>query len=305
MSNLKDSDPKAHEAAKTQEERAEDIAYTINHALSCGATDIFVQPFASAWIDTKIQEEKIPKWLKWIQNIFEKHDHHHHGHDHHHHDHHHVHKPSLWENTKHWGTGEILGDAGAVPLTIMVQRMFPGFMHGMRTMLEPIAGGLFRNGARRDARHWATQHGVSADAPETKAKEEALYEHEISHLPQAVVWNAFSIPINLGSQYMLAPKGQKPHWFNLVVGKTFGALVSNTALIGGRAMAPEAFNEWDRFNSKHLIRPATKVIGGVFGVDEKTADRIADKEDKMRGASNNWQARLQSEDTTPESGRDV
>lgn len=298
-------DAKAHEAAKTQEERAEDIAYTFNHALSCGLTDIFVQPFASAWIDTRIQEDKIPKWLRWIQNIFEKHDHgdHGHGHDHHHgHHHDHNHKPSLWENTKHWTTGEILGDAGAVPLTIMVQRMFPGFMQGIRNIIEPVAGGLFHNGAKRDARHWARQHGLSPDSPEAKQKEHALYEHELSHLPQAVVWNAFSVPINLGSQYLMAPTCNKPRIFNLVVGKTFGSLVSNTALIGGRAMAPEAFNEWDRFNSKHVIRPVTRTVGGIFGVDRDTVDRVAKKEDELRG--DDWRTRVAQEPATePEPGR--
>ncbi len=285
--------PKEQEAQKDKQQRVEDIAYTLNHAISCGVTDIFIQPGASAWIDTKIQEDKIPNWLRWVKHLFEDHSHHHHGKGEHCADatHHHVHKPSLWENTKHWVMGEIIGDVGAVPLTIWMQRSFPGFMQTMRRTLEPLAGGAFHNGAKRDAKKWAIDQGYAPDSPEAKAKEAQLYEHEMSHLPQAVVWNAFSIPINLGSQWLFAPAHNKPHPFNLIVGKTFGAVISNTALLGGRAVAPEAFNEWDRWSSRTILQPTMNMTGRILGLDQKTTDEVMSKEHEHR----DWQKRVREE----------
>lgn len=290
-------DPKAHEAAKTEEERAEDVAYTINHAISCGVTDIVVQPVASVLATTLVHEDVLPKWMHWITNIFENHEHHSHGHGHDHGSHcghtDHAHGPDdrtkwqritarlksefqfkkLFGNLGHWAGGEVAGDAGGVIPTIVVQRMAPGFMQGMRNVLEPIAGGFFASGARRDARHWGARHGLGADAPEVQQKEAALYKHEIDHLPQAVVWNVFSIPINF-----LTQKFMLKHKFTLgefIIGKTFGTFFSNSVLIGGRGMAPEIFNKWDRWNSEHILRPVLNGPGQLLGIDKKTADRVA------------------------------
>lgn len=313
-------DADAQEKAKTREQKAEDIAYTVNHAISCGTTDIFVQPFVSAAVVTAIQSNKLPRWLHWLENIFEKHDHGHHsdGHAHAHnhanaHSHHehnaacgHTHghdhsapakKQSLWKqllhNAQHWLFGEVVGDVGGILPTIWVQRTFPGFMHGIRRVLEPVAGGVFRNGAERDARHWGQKHGFDADSNEVKQKAAALYEHEVSHLPQAVVWNAFSIPINYAAQVGMAlyRKQPVPNWKEFAVGKTFGFLISNGVLLGGRAIAPEKFNEWDRINSQHVIEPTMRKIGGILGIDHKTVDKIAKENASLRGDT--WQAREQ------------
>jgi hypothetical protein len=290
------SDPSAHEAAKTPEERAEDIAYTVNHAISCGLTDVFVQPFASAGIVTLAEEKKLPKGLRWLEHIFEKHDHGH-GHDDHH-GHHHAKQSfgsKLWHNAKHWAFGEVVGDVGGIIPTVLIQRNFPGFMQGVRNVLEPVAGGVFHKGAHRDARKWARHHGYAADSPEARAKEVALYEHEMSHLPQAAVWNATSIPINyLAQAGLAASKGHSlPRIGEFAVGKVFGTVLSNSVLIGGRALSPESFNEWDRWDSKHVIRPVIRTVGGLFGVDEKTVDRMEAKEEKLQG--DDWKSRVEKQ----------
>ena len=348
-------DARELEAEKTRQQRAEDIAYTINHAVSCGVTDIFVQPGISALVTKADQDGKLPKWLTWTKNIFEEHDHgadghkdgHGHGHDHDHpHTHIHAndckhehsaefnlggkakkaasgfhceevpkvnvaslteelgktsaltdHGHSFSENVVHWFTGEIIGDVGAVPLTIGVQRMFPNFMHSMRNTLEPIAKPMFMWGADRSAKDWAKHNGFAADASETIEKKQAMYEHEISHLPQALVWNCFSFPINLTAQFFMFDKKPKDIPM-MVVAKTFGAVFSNTALIGGRAVIPDSASQWDQWSGKNIVIPTTKAVGGLFGVDSETVDRVAKKQAEAEGHSG-WKSREEKKRAEP------
>jgi len=287
------------EASKTQAERAEDVAYTLNHAVSCSVTDVLIQPPIGAWVQEVAEHGKLPDSLRWIPRIFESHDHHggegkhdegNHHHDEHcheeHHDHdshdNHAHGTGFLKHAGHWFLGEAAGDVGAVPLTILVQRHAPGFMHGLRKALEPAAGPFFRKGAHRDAGKWARQRGILVNGPEAKERENMIYEHEISHLPQAVVWNMFSVPINLATQKI---SGSKASWGVLVTGKVFGSVISNGLLIGGRVIAPESFERWDRFSSKHAVVPLAKAVSGVFGVDKKAIEREAAQEtdDKWSG----------------------
>jgi len=160
----------------------------------------------------------------------------------------------------------------------------------MRKLLEPVAGGFFMGGAKRDAHHWGKRYGLADDSPEVQKKQAALYEHEISHLPQAVMWNAFSIPLNYAAQWTRSKmRGEKMSLGKFVIGKTFGSLFSNTVLIGGRGMAPELFNQWDRANSRHVIKPILKTIG----LDEKSIDEAQAREARERG--DDWQSRIERE----------
>jgi hypothetical protein len=91
------------EQRKTEQQRAEDIAYTINHSLYCTLTD-FLNPPINAATDG---------WLRWLMPGC-GHDHSKDGGNHHHHDHehphehgatckhHHHHEPpkSRWEKVK-------------------------------------------------------------------------------------------------------------------------------------------------------------------------------------------------------------
>ncbi len=291
------------ERGKDPMEKASEWAYTINHAVSCGTTDIFIQPYIGKWVTDAVHEHRMPTGLRWLESIFEKHDHgpgHNHGpekkHEHgpgcghdHDHGHGHDHEPTLKNNAAHWFGGEFFGDVGAVPLTVMVQRFFPGMMHGIRRLLEPVAGGFFRRGAQRDAQRWATRQAqpVGDDAIVTKAQQ--LYEYEMDHLPQAVVWNAFSVPINVFAQKRM---GSSLRWQEILLGKTFGSMVSNGLLIGGRAMAPNTFHRWDMFNSEKIVAPATRKISHLFGADDKTIDTVLEKQrEHGHGA---WQDRVQA-----------
>ncbi len=301
------ADPKSREHAKSREEKASDIAYTVNHSISCGTTDIFVQPVAAVAATTLAHEELLPKWLHWITHLFE----------HEHHDHeeelvhaadatkwqrvwarvkHEVQWKNLSANLGHWATGEVAGDVGGILPTVAVQRLFPGFMQGMRKVLEPVAGGFFRQGAARDARHWGRHHHLAADSAEVKQKEDALYQHELSHLPQAVMWNVFSIPINYVTQWAMARShGEKFSLGTFIIGKTFGTLFSNTVLIGGRGMAPELFNDWDRINSRYVIKPVIGAISGVTGDD--TLARVHAEEEKLKdGTAHSWKERVEKPD---------
>jgi hypothetical protein len=301
MKQFPPKSPSEKETSKTQAERAEDVAYTLNHAISCSITDVMIQPPIGAWVQEVAEHGKLPEGLRWIPHIFESHDHpegvEKHAEEHHHHDEHcheehhhesqdaHAHGTGFLKNAGHWFLGEAVGDVGAVPLTIMVQRHAPGVMHGLRKMLEPIAGPFFRKGARRDAGKWAIQQGVAVNGPEAKERENLIYEHEVSHLPQAVVWNIFSVPINLATQRL---SGSRASWGVLATGKVFGSVVSNGLLLGGRAVAPESFEKWDRFSSRHAVVPVAKAVSGVFGVDKRSIEREAaqEEDDKWSGRVN-------------------
>jgi len=266
--------PAEYEAHKTREEQAEDIAYTINHALACTVTD-FIDPFVG-----NLTQKYLGKRISigcGHDHSGDSHDHHHeehhehglqcdHGHgDEHHHDHH------AGGNLKHWWMGEVAGDFGAVPVTIAFQRFAPGFMDGIRRVMEPILGPLFHNGARRAARNWAIEQNMQVDSEACKEKEKQIYDHEVRHLPQALIWTVSSVAINLATQKSLGNKG--PLW-QLAIGKAVGASISAGLVVGGRGLAPEAAHKWDRFTSRKLFLPATKTIGKLFGVDEKDFDSM-------------------------------
>lgn len=330
--NDSNDSPEAFEARKTKQERAEDIAYTINHALACTLTD-FIDPYVGNWT-----QDYLGKRI----SIGCGHDHsgdgayHAHsvtcnhvlpiidgGHDdpshgfsckpagehvhgpgcnhnkplidlgtgdhtpppapepHVHsascnHDHHHDHPPAPKSQLKHWIIGEFVGDFGAVPVTIAFQRFAPGLMDNIRHVAEPILGGAFRLGAKFSARSWANKEHVATDSQACKDKENEIYEHEVRHLPQAVVWTAASIGINLATQRVLG--NNAPLW-QLAAAKATGASISAAAVVTGRAFAPQTARKWDQFTSKNLFLPATKALGGLAGISSEDVDRMAQKED--------------------------
>lgn len=284
-------------------EKASEWAYTINHAISCGLTDVFIQPYVGKWVTDAIHYDRLPPGLHWLHRIFEKHDH---GDHHDHHDHsngacaHHPHeKLTLGNNLSHWMGAEFVSDVVAVPLTVMTQRFFPSFMHGIRSALEPVAGGLFRRGAERDARHWARRQTEPVSAEQVVQKAQELYNYEMDHLPQAAMWNAFSVPINVISQKAL---GNRLDWRTILIGKTFGSLVSNGMLIGGRALAPDAFHHWDRWSSKNVVNPTTKIVGKLFGIGGDTVDKVAAERARMEQGMG-WQGRVSEVPPTLEVAR--
>lgn len=293
---------------KSKQERAEDVAYTLNHAISCGATDIFVQPLAATLAASMAQQQLLPRWMQWLPKLFE-------------HDEGvatsalktstNLSSKARWSevwgtvreqmkprnfgrNLMQWGVGETAGDAGGIIPTIMMQRFFPGFMDGMRQKMEPWAGGFFQKGAARDAVKWGRKYGFEPGSPEVRAKETELYDHEMRHLPQAVMWNCFSIPINFATQRMFGKPGEKITLPTFIVAKGFGTLFSNSVLLGGRAAAPEMFIAWDRWNSEHIIKPVLNGPGRLLGIDKKTADRVLS--DSHDDRPREWRERVHRED---------
>ena len=302
--------PQEFERKKTEEQRAEDIAYTINHSLYCTLTD-FLNPPINAATDGYL------RWL--IPGCGHDHSkdgghHHEHGETCSHHHHHDEISGTRWEKVKRasanafskerfieYAKGEFIGDFGAVPLTIGVQRYFPNFMNGVRKLTEPVMRPFFNYGIEQSSKRWAKEHNVNISSPEYTAHKQAVYDHEMNHFPQAVVWTGFSLGLNTAYQ-MYADKSPIPFAEKLALksGSVLsGVLVTAGVVVAARAMAPHKVREFDQWTSSNVILPATKVVGKAFGVDEQTVDRMAEKEKHFSEKGSNWKERVSSNSTTP------
>lgn len=321
--------PQARERAKSREQRAEDIAYTINHSIYCTLTD-FINPPVNAATDN---------WLRWLIPGC-GHDHSKDGHapaahadapvlprgqvhaavqahvhgPHCNHgpalvtlgvpaakpaphvcSHGHIHMPAhatRWEKVKfatrhafsrerfiQYAKGEFIGDFGAVPITIGMQRLFPGVMQALRSVAEPVMKPLFRWGVERSSREWAQTRGVDPGSEAYRQHVNGVYEHEMSHFPQAMVWTAASLGLNVGYQ-MHADKTPLPLLEKAALKSASvlsGVLVTAGVVVAARALAPHRVREFDQWTSSNFILPSTKVVGKIFGVDEAAVERMAAK----------------------------
>lgn len=264
------------EAAKSDLERMEDIAYTVNHAIACSATD-FIDPFVG---------NATQKWLGKRFSIGCGHDH---GHMHdgscasHSHEHNH-------SNLGHWWLGELAGDFGSVPVTVAIQRYAPGVMNGIRKGAEVIAAPLFRASATRAARREATAFGAIADEQAIANRADAIYEHEMKHLPQAIVWTASSVALNVGIQKL---SGNTAPLWQITAGKLTGVSFSTGLTLGVRALAPASVQKWDSLASEKVYLPVTKKVSKWFGVEEQSVERMAEKERAHKAPE--WAARIEKE----------
>ncbi len=269
-----------------EREQAQDIAYTINHALACTATDL-IDPYVGNLTQT---------YLGKRFSVGCAHDHGAQDHDGHVHEHSHDHAHSAGPHAEshdrlgHWWVGEAVGDFGAVPLTVAAQRYFPGVMNGMRAAMEPLLGGFFHAGAERSSARWARQHGIRTDSQDYRDHVEVVYRHEIDHLPQALMWTASSVVLNLCTQKALGNDG--PLW-HMAAGKTVGAGISAGLVVGGRGIAPDAAEQWDTFTGERIFLPATKMLGRIFGVNEEDVERMKEKQKRLDGAP--WSQRIASD----------
>lgn len=338
--------------SKTDKERAEDIAYTLNHSVYCTLTD-FLNPPINAATDN---------YLRWL---FPGCGHHHapgeHGHDHHNHDHacshdHHAHdhspnahgdhhshnghdhsRPSQhvhhcehhghahehrsanansrWKRVKQatryafskerfieYAKGEFIGDFSAVPLTIGVQRYFPGFMASIQDVTEPLVRPLFRWGINRSTAQWAKAHGIDNNSQEVKDQQNKIYNYEISHFPQAIVWTGFSLGINTAYQ-MTADKTPIAFLSKLSLkgaSVLSGVLVTAGVVVAARALVPGKMQSLDDWTSEHAVLPATKAIGGLFGVKHEDVDRMTEKKKNLDATPASWTKHIESEDNPHE-----
>ncbi len=270
------------ERDKTPEQQAEDIAYTINHAVSCATLDLLGGSPAGSWFSERFFRIGC-------------------GHQHH------------WTD---WLKGEVLGDVAAVLPTIATQQYVPGFMRALEGGLEYTAGWAFKGGADSAARQWAKDHGKSSWDPETRAYATELYKHEVSHLPHAFLWTVYSLPISAlfvtamgihdhcdgdhekeakgstcGSVHGsgCASKAHAHHhrhppkesfgkrWRGNVFHTINGKIMSSVVLLGARALFPDKAKQWDSWASQTVYYPATYGISALFGIDKETVDRAIER----------------------------
>jgi len=218
--------PEIKEALKTEKEKAADVAYTLNHTIICTATD-FIDPF--------------------VGNFVQKH----------------LGNASQLENC--W-KAEVIGDFGAIPLTVGMQRLFPSVMEGAKKILEPVFSETFRKSAEKEGKIWAVRHGYSIDSQKYKDRVDRIYNYELNHLPQALMWTVSSIALNISSQKWLGNIAPISHIF---AGKIGGAALTSAIAIGGRSLFPYKAEKWDKFVSEKLLLPVEEKTEEILGLEEK------------------------------------
>lgn len=300
------SKAKAEEKQKSGSQKAEDIAYTVNHAIACTVTDVlspFIGNYTQRYLGRRIEigcghDHSAPtppaslppeeaqsavsrlsgKGLgkgmftgllgsdiasegayKRLKPAF---------------------APAVPQsNLKHWWVGELAGDFGAVPVTVLMQRMFPGVMHAIRVVAEPIAKPLFRAGAERSTRIWAEENQIARNSDAYTAHKQEILDREMSHLPQAFVWTASSAALNLAAQRLSGNKGDLSH---LIAGKLAGSATSSALVVGFRGLAPHQAYTIDRLTSRHVFEPLAQSINGTKGNDSWQDRVVADRQNVSR-----------------------
>jgi len=243
--------------SKSREQRAEDVAYTINHAFACTATDL-----ASPYVTHTI-----------LSKLFHKHSH-----------------------VGDWFVSEGVGDFAAVPVTIAIETHAPRFVNGLRKVMESTLGWAFRKSAKREAHAWAVRHALRSDSAESKDKEQQIYHYEIDHLPQAMVWTATSFIFNIATEQLFHEHlhkghdhGHQPLW--AAAGALLGGKLFSTALVvGTRAGFPDKAHQWDSFAARKVFAPATKTVSRLFGVDTRAVERMERQQEEAEGTS--WEQRV-------------
>lgn len=190
-----------------------------------------------------------------------------------------------WRGARNWFVGEAIGDVGAMVVTIPVQRVLPGVMDSMRSVLEPVAGGFFRRGAKSAANRWADKHGMARDSQEVVDRARELYEYEMRHLPQMAVWTLSSIGLHYGVMRFLER--------DITVGqfarqKAATSAITAGLVFGARAMSPDRAHKWDQTMGGKVVVPITKKIGRVFGVEERDVDDFHRRQAEQENKPSSW-----------------
>lgn len=255
--------PKEREKQKNELQRAQDIAYTINHAVVCTVADVFGAP-----VNALTQ-----KYLG-ASPIGCNDPSHNHGK-----------KPKrgFMSYLGHVAPAEIAADVAAVPITIAIQRMFPGFMAGLSKTLEPLFGDIFKIGAKAGGKSWAKKHGLDPNGPEAKEKANEIYRHEADHLAQAGVWTAAAFGLNVGIQHtserIRPPKIGRPQTLKeLIVGKGVGSTITSVALVTFRGFMPSLAERSDDYFSRKVFIPLSRKLSGWFGLSKDTIDTLEQQE---------------------------
>lgn len=148
---------------------------------------------------------------------------------------------------------EVIGDAVAVPFSVMMQRAFPRFMSRLRNFGEWAQGGLFRKAARKRAVVWGMENGFDANSKQVFEKQKEIYEYEVDHLPMAYTWTISSMFFNsISSKTIGGSKASfKSHLFANVLGVTT-TFLGVTAL---RTIFPERAAKADEWTKRNVFDP--------------------------------------------------
>lgn len=265
------------EQGKTARARAEDIAYTINHAIACTTLDTLntpVEVLTQKYLGRKLSISICPGCLSG------EHGGGFHGIE------------EGWAKpAARWLAAEWAGDwLGVIP-TVAMQRYAPGVMEGIGRGLTYALGPVFRYGATRSAGNWALENGISPEGETAKLRADEIYRHEMKHLPQAAMWTVFSTALCLGGLKLL---GDKNSLAVNAASKLTGASVSIIGVLGTRAMFPDTARSWDSWTGRNVYLPLTKVLGGTIGIDAKDVDHMAEKEHEYESGSR-WKALVEAE----------
>lgn len=288
----------ARERHKSLQQRAEDVIYTLNHTFTClTLTDFVILPtlrgiglnVGHAHNDAPAGEGE--KTLRARMNLADKCA-----------DPQHARPKKLftdllaqeslwkrfWKKAGHWMAGEAIGDVGGAAVTIGVQRFFPGFMEGLRSLIEPLAGGFFRRGATHAAHKWADKHGMAYDSDEVVNRAQELYDYEMRHLPQMGVWTASSVLLHYG----VMKKLENISVADFAKQKAVGAAITAGLVFGARALAPDKAHKWDETAGRHVVVPLTKKVGKLFGVEEHEVDAYHESQRQKEDAPKRWADRV-------------
>lgn len=265
------------EQGKSSRAKAEDIAYTINHALACTTLDTLntpVEVLTQKYLGRKLSISICPGCLSG------EHEQGLHGVD-----------EGYLKPAARWLAAEWAGDwLGVIP-TVAMQRFAPGVMEQIGRGLTYVMGPIFRYGANRSAANWALEQGISPEGEAAKLRAQEIYRHEMKHLPQAAVWTVSSTALCLAGLRLL---GDTNTLAVNAASKLTGASVSIVGVLGTRAMFPQTARSWDSFTSRNLYLPLTKVFGSTIGVDSKDVDQMADKEHEFREGTR-WKEMVEAE----------
>lgn len=265
------------EQQKSSHAKAQDIAYTINHALACTALDTLntpVEVLSQRYLGRKFSISFCPGCAtnSHAPEFHGKAD-------------------SALTSTGRWLVAEYAGDwLGVIP-TVTMQRYAPGVMEGIGRTLSYVLGPVFRYGANRSAGAWALEQGISPEGETAKFRANEIYQHELKHLPQAAVWTVASTALCLGTLRLMGDT----HSLGVnAASKLIGASTSILGVLGTRAMAPDLARNWDSWPSRNLYLPLTKVVGRTIGIEEKDVDVMAAK-DREYESGVRWQAMVEAE----------
>lgn len=311
------------ERNKTRQERVEDFAYTLNHALACTATD-FIDPFVNAlserYLKYKISVSWHPIQHKIIDLLGLEHDEH---------DDEHVHSSNcshgshdngsdnMFENFHktlgHWLVSEMIGDLGAVPVTLAMQYFFPGTMARISQGMEYAIGNEFRASSMVTATKWAIENNIDTKDPQVQEYADKIYKYEVDHFGQAALWTVSSTLLNVFSNKYLFGE-ENTHIGVLLLSKTVGSLMTVGVVMSARGVFPERAHKWDQWTADNIYRPVSNLTGNLLGVDsDKLQEKLAHSHSRsdinlptptakaVKQQNQSWQAKLAHQESQKDS----